>query len=125
MLDLHIQLTFWILAAPVLLQYLLHELLAVDHLVVSFLFVELIALPDESSMLVVLMAWDPVLGPDTEHQERVLLQVVIVKNSRRFVPVGVAIQLGLHLLLFITLLVIGVDLIHSRLSFHEVQVRQL
>ena len=67
MLDLHIQLTLWIFAAPVLLQYLLNELLAVDHLVVSFFFVELISLPDESLMLVVLMARDPVLSPDTEH----------------------------------------------------------
>ena len=125
MLDLNVKLSFWVLAAPVLLEYFLDELLAVDDLAVSFFFIELVALPNVGYVLVVFVAWYTVLSPDAKNKEGVFHQIIVIEHSGGLVPVWITIKLWLHLLLFIALLIVGIDLVYGRLSFHKVEIGQL
>ena len=117
-LDSDVELISWVLAAPVVFHGLVDELLDIDYLVVGFLFVELIALPNVDLVLVVLMAWDSDLGPDAEDQERVFLEVLKVKDSGWIRPVWIRIELGLHLVLLVLDFVFA-HLLLQYLLFHH------
>ena len=99
--------------------------MAVNDLVVGFFLIELVALPDVGCMLVMLVARNSMLGSHAKNEEGILHQVVIVEHRGRLIPVGVAVQLRLQKLLLVALLVVSINLVDSRLSFHEVKVRQL
>jgi hypothetical protein len=53
---------------------------AVNHLIVSFILVEFIALPDVGFVLVMLVAGNSVLSPHTKDKEGILHQIVIVEH---------------------------------------------
>ena len=119
-LDSNVELITWILATPVVLHGLVHEILHVDYFIVGFFFVELMAFPNINLMLVMLMSRDADLCSDTQHQERVLLKVLKVEDGRGICPVGVRVELWLLLLLLVHLVSVVLHLVHHRGSFHEV-----
>ena len=119
-LDSNVELISRVLASPVVLHCLVDELLDIDDLVVGLLFIELVSLPNEDLVLVMLMARDSDLGPHAQDQERILLKVLKVEHGGRICPVGVRVQLRLHLLLLVYLVPVVLHLVHHWSSFHEV-----
>ena len=119
-LDSDVELITRVLASPVVLHGLVDEILNIDNFIVSFFFVELMAFPNIDLMLVMLMPWDADLCSDTEDEERVLLQILKVEDGRGVCPVGVRVELGLHLVLLVYLVSIVLHLVHHRSCFHEV-----
>jgi hypothetical protein len=85
--DLNVKLVLRVLATPVLLKHPLLELCNADHLALSFLLVEVGALPDESTVLVVLVAWNANLGANAEDEESIFEEVFEVEDGGRLVPV--------------------------------------
>lgn len=124
-LDVDVELILRVSATPVLLHHSLDELLDANDFVVGLFLVEFLALPDEHLVLVVLLAWHSVLGSGAQDQEGVVLQLLEVKDRHGLVPVGVYVQSGLQLLLFLDNASVVSHLVDDWLCLDEVVVLKL